>query len=58
MKGKIGMVTGANKGMGKEIALGLPRQGARVILVCRNPELGRDAQQEIQRQSANESVEL
>ncbi|RXZ80644.1 SDR family NAD(P)-dependent oxidoreductase [Paenibacillaceae bacterium] len=58
MNGKICMVTGANKGLGKEIALGLARQHATVILVCRNPKLGQEAVQEIQQQSGNSSVKL
>ena len=36
--GKIAVVTGANTGIGKEIARGLAAQGMSVVLACRNAE--------------------
>jgi NAD(P)-dependent dehydrogenase (short-subunit alcohol dehydrogenase family) len=41
--GAIALVTGANKGIGFEIARGLGAQGAIVLLGCRNLELGKAA---------------
>ncbi|MEA1652681.1 SDR family oxidoreductase [Nitrospirillum sp. BR 11164] len=40
---RVALVTGANKGIGLEIARGLGRQGITVLLGCRNEALGRDA---------------
>lgn len=48
MEGTVCVVTGANSGIGKATAKGLVRLGARVVMVCRSAERGRDAQAEIQ----------
>ena len=48
MHGTVCVVTGANSGIGKATATELARLGARVVMVCRNRERGRDAQAEIQ----------
>lgn len=40
LSGKIAVVTGASGGIGKEIARGLARQGATVILAVRDLERG------------------
>ncbi len=58
MHGKIALVTGANAGMGKVIAQQLARQGATVVMVCRDPDKGKQAQQEITRLTGNAVVDL
>ena len=41
MQGKVCLVTGANRGIGRATAEGLARQGATVLMVCRDRERGR-----------------
>lgn len=52
------VVTGANAGIGKAIAHGLAARGLRVIILCRNPEKGGCAIDEIRAATNNSSVEL
>jgi len=52
------MVTGASSGIGKEIALGLAKLGATVVLVCRDAGRGQAALEEIQSASGNSSLDL
>ena len=58
MTGKTCLVTGANSGIGKETALGLARMGARVVLVCRNPQKGEHALADIQCETGSTQLEL
>ena len=55
---KIALVTGANSGLGKEIALGLARSGAHVIMVCRHLERGQVALEDIKVASGSDSIDL
>lgn len=45
--GRVCVVTGANRGIGRATAEGLARLGARVVLVCRRKEDGEAASREI-----------
>ena len=48
MAGKVAIVTGANSGVGKEVAMFLAKKGAVVYMVCRSQERGEAARREIQ----------
>jgi NAD(P)-dependent dehydrogenase (short-subunit alcohol dehydrogenase family) len=47
MSGRICVVTGANRGIGRATADGLARMGAKVVLVCRRKEDGEAVSREI-----------
>ena len=58
LAGKTALITGANTGIGKEIARDLARLNARVILACRSEERGAAARDEIARDTGNHATEL
>jgi NAD(P)-dependent dehydrogenase (short-subunit alcohol dehydrogenase family) len=55
---KVCAVTGASGGIGKEVALGLARQGARVVIVSHSKDRAEAAVHEIVQASLNPHVDL
>ncbi len=53
MRGKVVMLTGANAGMGKEIALGLAAMGATLLMVSRDRARGEAARVDVQQRTGN-----
>jgi NAD(P)-dependent dehydrogenase (short-subunit alcohol dehydrogenase family) len=58
LQGRVAMVTGANSGMGREIALALAGKGATLVMVSRNAERGEAARADVQQRTGNQAVEL
>lgn len=58
LQGRVAIVTGANSGIGKEVARGLIRLGARVVLACRNEKRGQGALAEIARETGSIELDL
>jgi NAD(P)-dependent dehydrogenase (short-subunit alcohol dehydrogenase family) len=58
MQGKTCVVTGANSGIGKSLATSFAKQGANVVLVCRSPERGAAALDEVKRDSGRTDAGL
>jgi NAD(P)-dependent dehydrogenase (short-subunit alcohol dehydrogenase family) len=58
MRGKVVLITGANSGVGFVTARELAKLGARVMMVCRNPERGARAQAEVARVATRQAPEL
>jgi NAD(P)-dependent dehydrogenase (short-subunit alcohol dehydrogenase family) len=58
MHGKTVLITGANQGIGKASAIALGKMGAKLVLVCRNPDKAREAVADIKAQAGTQDVEL
>jgi NAD(P)-dependent dehydrogenase (short-subunit alcohol dehydrogenase family) len=56
MRGRVCLVTGANRGLGKATALGLARQGATVVILGRDAMRVALASDEVRRESRNPDV--
>lgn len=58
LSGKTFLVTGANQGIGKEIATYAASKKATVYLLCRNKDRAESARKEIQEQTNNDNVNV
>lgn len=56
LTGKTFLITGANQGIGKEIATYAAAKNAKVYILCRNEERAKDAQKDIQDKTNNKNV--
>jgi hypothetical protein len=54
LQGRVALVTGGNRGIGAEVALGLLRRGARVYLAARSPARAQAAMEEMRAVVAGE----
>src|SRR5690606_17642958 len=57
MQGKTCLVTGANRGIGYHVALGLAQRGARVLVHARTAARAAEAAAAIRAESGNDAVE-
>lgn len=58
MGGRVCVVTGANRGLGKATALGLARRGATVVMLCRDARRGAAACDDVRRETGNAEVSV
>ena len=58
MEGKVCLVTGANSGIGYATAAGLAKQGATLVMVCRDQKRGEKARARIIKDTGNNEVTL
>jgi NAD(P)-dependent dehydrogenase (short-subunit alcohol dehydrogenase family) len=58
LAGKTAIVTGANRGLGFEVAAGLAGAGAKVVLACRTPAKARLAAEDIKKRAPNADLEI
>jgi NAD(P)-dependent dehydrogenase (short-subunit alcohol dehydrogenase family) len=58
LRGRICLVTGANKGLGLAIAKDLARRGCTLYMVCRSEERGKEAVDKVRQEADNRDVHL
>src|SRR5574342_892396 len=58
MNGRICLITGANRGIGFEVARALAKRGATVVLLCRDSVKAEAARRSIVEETKNPSVEV
>lgn len=56
MKNKVVIITGANRGIGKEVAKEIAKLGAKVYMACRSLDSANEAKEEIIKETKNDKV--
>lgn len=56
MKDKVIIITGANRGIGKEAAKELAKTGAKIYMACRDLKSASEAREEIIRETGNQNI--
>src|ERR1043166_529287 len=57
LKDRVAIVAASSQGLGKAVALGLAREGAKLALCARTPDTLRDTAEEIRRETGTEVFE-
>jgi len=58
LKGRVAIVTGSSRGIGKAVALGLTKENAKVTICARNEKNLKETEQEIERTTGSEVLGL
>ena len=58
MDGRTVLITGGNTGIGKESAIALAADGARIVFTTRDAQKGKTARDEIRQRSGNDAVDV
>jgi len=57
LSGRTCLVTGANRGIGREVAAGLARQGASVVLGCRDERSAEEARNALRAETGSDTID-
>jgi dehydrogenase/reductase SDR family protein 12 len=58
LRDRVVVVTGANSGLGKQVATYVAAKGAKLYMVCRSPDKAQAAQEEIQNLTNNPNIQI
>jgi len=58
LEGKVFVVTGANSGIGKELATYVAAKGAKLYMLCRSKDKAEAAKEEIVKATSNDQVHI
>ena len=58
MGGKVVVITGANSGVGKEVATYAASKGAKLYMICRSEGRAKTARDEIAKATSNNDIKI